>query len=499
MRAVIHYAVIVIVLFSEAITEDVLNNRRFPDDFLFGVATASYQVEGAWNEDGKGESIWDRVCHTVPSPITNNDTGDIACDSYHKYKEDVALLADLGVDFYRFSIAWTRILPTGFNNNINQAGLNYYKNLTKELRANGIEPVVTMYHWDLPQSLQDLGGWQNELIVDSYVDYARILFSELGDSVKYWLTFNEAKQVCDGGYGVAQKAPLIESPGIGEYLCAHNLLKAHAGAWRLYDEEFRKDQEGKVGIAIDTSWYEPFSYNSTADIEAAETKQQFSYGWYANPIVHGDYPWVMQAKIAVRSEQEGFGKSRLPEFTQEEIKYIKGTYDFLGLNTYSTSLINATDDPDPSRGWSQDAEVIEWQPDEWEGSSSSWLKVVPWGMRKILRWLKETYNNPRILITENGYSDNGTLADDKRISYYQRYMSSLRDAMELDGVDVMGYCAWSMMDNFEWLAGYSEKFGLYHVDFNSPNRERTPKKSAIWYKRVVETKCVVDDCVDAKL
>nr|AJE75667.1 putative glycosyl hydrolase [Chrysomela lapponica] len=495
MRSVIHFVFFFIIVFNEAQVNGTLNNKRFPDDFKFGVATASYQVEGAWNEDGKGENVWDQVTHRVPSPIVNNDTGDVACDSYHKYKEDVAMLKDLGVDFYRFSISWSRILPTGFANEINEAGLQYYKNLVKELRANGIEPLVTIFHWDQPQPLEDLGGWTNDIIIDQFVDYARILFRELGNEVKYWLTFNEPKQTCNQGYGTAQKAPLITSPGMGEYLCTHNLLRAHAKAWRLYDEEFRQEQQGTIGITIDTPWFEPFS-NSTADIEAAETKLQFTFGWYTNPIVYGDYPSVMQTNIARRSAQQGFKESRLPQFTEEEKAYIKGTYDFLGVNVYTTFLVSSTDEPDPSMGLDEDSEVLDWQPDDWESTASSWLKVVPWGMRKLVTWIKNTYDNPKIMITENGYSDNGTLEDDGRISYYERYLSSLRDAMELDGVDVIAYTAWSLMDNFEWMQGYSEKFGLYHVDFNSPNRERTAKKSALWYKNLLETRCLVEECVD---
>ncbi|KAG5870109.1 hypothetical protein JTB14_021426 [Gonioctena quinquepunctata] len=370
--------VITIVAFLCSITDiwcyDI-NNNKFPDDFMFGVATAAYQIEGAWNEDGKSENIWDRVVHRVPSPIDNNDTGDIACDAYHKYKEDVALLKDLGVDVYRFSLSWSRILPNGFDNKINEEGVTYYKNFIKELLANNIKPLVTMYHWDLPQILQDAGGWESEFIVDTFVDYARVCFQEFGDDVGYWITFNEPQQVCSAGYGYAQKAPLISSPGIGEYSCSYNLLRAHSKVWHLYNEEFRRNQKGFIGITLNSNWFEPNS-NSTEDLEASETSLQFSYGWFAHPVVHGDWPKIMKNKIAARSEKQGYRKSRLPNFTKEEVEYMKGTVDFLGLNTYSSSMAKAIAEPDMTGiGSWVDPEVDTWQPTEWEGSASAWLKV----------------------------------------------------------------------------------------------------------------------------
>uniref|UniRef100_A0A0K8TVF8 Putative glycosyl hydrolase n=1 Tax=Phaedon cochleariae TaxID=80249 RepID=A0A0K8TVF8_PHACE len=473
-----------------------LNNRRFPQDFMFGVATASYQVEGAWNEDGKGVNIWDVATHQVPSPVVNNATGDVACDSYHQYKRDVAILKEIGADFYRFSLSWSRILPSGFDDKVNKAGVKYYKNLIKELRANNITPLVTLFHWDLPQSLQDLGGFQNDIIIDRFVDFARVCFREFGEDVQYWMTFNEPISICHVGYALATLAPQINSPGMGEYLCAHNLMRAHAKAYRMYDEEFRSAQNGLVGIDVNGAWYEP-STNSSEDIEASETLMQFTYGCYAHPIVHGDYPEVMKKNVARRSALQGYTRSRLPEFTPEEIKYMTGTYDYIGVNIYTTELVTPAKGGSISEmGIGPDAQVTSWQPEEWEKSSSSWLKVVPWGARKLLQWLGSNYKGARFIITENGYSDDGRLEDDARLSYYERYLSKIRDAIEFDGVDVFGYTAWSLMDNFEWMRGYSEKFGLYQVDFNSPNRTRTPKKSAKWYANVTRTKCLVETCVE---
>jgi beta-glucosidase/6-phospho-beta-glucosidase/beta-galactosidase len=222
-------------------------NRTFPVNFKFGAASASYQVEGGWNEDGKSENIWDHICHEKPTYVANQDNGDIACDSYHKYKEDVAMLKDLGVDFYRFSISWSRVIPGGVAGSpVNQLGLDYYRNLVQELVDNGIEPMVTMFHWDLPEALQELGGWPNPELEDHFVYYARTLYKELGDLVKHWMTFNEPKQTCLGGYGDGDKAPGYTSSGVADYQCTHILLKTHAKAYHIYDEEFRAEQQGNA-------------------------------------------------------------------------------------------------------------------------------------------------------------------------------------------------------------------------------------------------------------
>ncbi|CAH0552234.1 unnamed protein product [Brassicogethes aeneus] len=443
-------------LFGYTLTAAV-SNKSFPASFKFGTATASYQIEGAWNEDGKGENIWDRLTHTNPTAVKNSDNGDIACDSYHKYRDDVRLLKDLGVKAYRFSISWSRILPTGFTNKVNKAGIQYYKNLIKELLDNGIEPMATLYHWDLPQPLQDIGGWPNDILADHFANYARICFEAFGDSVKTWFTFNEAKQTCQQGYGTATMAPLIKSPGVADYLCTYTVLKAHAKAWHIYDDEFRGKQGGRISIVIDSDWFEPAT-DKKSDLEAAETRRQFS---------------VVIDRVDYRSKREGYAKSRLPKFTEEEVEYIKGTHDFLGFNTYTTSLVSKIKEP----------------------SFNETGYIVPWGTRKFLSWLKNTYNNPEIIITENGVSDDGRLDDDVRIHYYTEYLSAILEAIHTDKVNVSGYLAWSLLDNFEWLAGYTEKFGLYHVDFSSPNRTRTAKKSVGFFKKIVASHCLVEKCV----
>ncbi|XP_023022880.2 myrosinase 1 [Leptinotarsa decemlineata] len=490
-------SLVLVLLFSVASFAAELNNKYFPDDFMFGAATSAYQIEGAWNEDGKGENIWDHITHRNKTFTHGGDNGDITSDSYHKYKEDVAILKAMNVTHYRFSIGWSRILPNGFTNQINDLGVAYYNNLINELKSNNIEPLVTLYHWDTPQAIQDIGGFPNGIIVDLFADYAELCFKLFGDRVKYWMTFNEPKQPCNHGYGSGDYAPGIQSPGIGEYMCSHNVIKAHAKAWHIYNDKFRAEQKGQVGIVIDSNWWEPAS-DSAEDKEASETKLHFTFGLYANPIFNGDYPKVMKDKIKERSLAQGFKESRLPPFTEKEIAEIKGTADFLGVNTYSSSLVSHDKEVDKmAMGYVKDSEVKDWFDDSWEKGASDWLTVTPWGSRKLLKWIKDTYNSPRIIITENGYSDfDGTLDDDKRIHYISTYLSSIKDAMDEDGVDIFGYTVWSLLDNLEWTFGFTNKFGLYNVDFNSPNRTRTPKKSATFYKNLIKTKCLVDKCVE---
>ncbi|KAJ3659573.1 hypothetical protein Zmor_011256 [Zophobas morio] len=471
-------------------------NQTFPNYFKFGVATASYQVEGAWNEDGKGENIWDHLCHTNPDFVDDRSNGDIACDSYHKYKDDVAMLKDLGVDFYRFSLSWSRLIPLGLAGSpVNQAGIDYYKNLIQELVNNNIEPLVTIFHWDLPETLQEYGGFPNPEIEEHFAYYARVVFKNFGDSVKYWLTFNEPLQTCHEGYGIGFTAPGYKSSGLAEYKCTHTLIKAHARAYHVYDEEFRTQQQGYVGIAPDTYWYEPAS-GSVSDQEAAERALQFTYGWFANPIFNGNYPSVMIERIDERSKLQGFASSRLPKFTDEEVEYIKGTHDFLAINAYSTLYVQAKEEEVDTAviSYDSDLNVDTFFDDSWEESASSWLRVVPWGMRKLLNWLSKTYNHPEIFITENGVSDTGGLNDDRRINYYREYLSNVLEAILDDGVNVTRYTAWSLMDNFEWARGYTEKYGLYSVNFDDPGRPRTSKASASYYSSVISSKCLVDNC-----
>ncbi|XP_049837068.1 myrosinase 1-like isoform X1 [Schistocerca gregaria] len=448
---------------------------RFPDDFLFGAATAAYQIEGAWNEDGKGENIQDYLFHNHPE-YTTGDTGDVACDSYHKYKEDVQMLKALNANVYRFSISWARVLPTGDVDVINQPGIDYYNNLINELLANGIQPMVTMYHWDLPQALQYLGGWPNELLADYFVQYARILFENFGDRVKWWVTFNEPATFVHGNTDV-RMAPSQPAKGIGDYLAAHTIIKAHARVWHLYDEQFRASQNGSVGITLNMNGLEPMT-NSTEDIEASERARQFQLGLYAHPIYtqSGDYPAVVRQQVDGNSEAEGRPRSRLPTFTQEEVEYIRGSADFFSINHYSTTFVTpgiTGDSPSKKR----DMAVI---------TTSG--EHLPWGFRSQLNWIANEYPGYPIIITENGLYNSGGRNDTDRIEYFNGYLGAVLEAINIDGVPIIGYTAYGLMDNLEFNSGFTLKSGLYEVDFSSPNRTRTPKASAFFMADVFSSK-----------
>ncbi|XP_047122107.1 myrosinase 1-like [Schistocerca piceifrons] len=453
--------------------------NRFPDNFMFGAATAAYQIEGAWNEDGKGESIQDYFFHNYPE-YTTGDTGDVACDSYHRYQEDVQMLKALNADVYRFSISWPRVLPTGDVDVINQPGIDYYNNLINELLANGIQPVVTMYHFDLPQALQYIGGWPNEMLADYFVQYARILFQNFGDRVKWWITFNEPA-VFVNGYAAEGIAPSQPASGIGDYLATHTVIEAHARVWHLYDEEFRASQNGSVGITLNMDGLEPAS-NTEGENDASERARQFQMGIFAHPIYteEGDYPLVVQQLVDDNSAREGRNHSRLPKFTQEEIEYIRGSADFLGMNHYSTNFVTPG--------------LIGESPSK---SRDSGVYTMPgghyaWGLRNQLNWVATEYPGYPIFITENGLSNSGGLNDTDRIDYFTEYLGAVLEAINTDGVPVIGYTAWSLMDNFEWNSGYMVKFGLYEVDFNSTNRTRTPKDSASFMAEVFSSKQLPD-------
>uniref|UniRef100_A0A4W4FLV0 Lactase n=1 Tax=Electrophorus electricus TaxID=8005 RepID=A0A4W4FLV0_ELEEL len=462
---------------------------NFCEGFAWSVATASYQIEGGWRADGKGLSIWDKFAHT-PLKVGNDDNGDVACDSYHKINEDVDMLRRLKVNHYRFSISWPRILPDGTTRKINEAGLNYYHHLIDALLAVNIKPQVTLYHWDLPQALQDVGGWENDTIVKRFRDYADVVFSNLGEKVKFWITINEPYNVANIGHGYGTAAPgtvIIKDfrPGTAPYIVAHNLIKAHAEAWHLYNDRYRAKQGGIVGITINSDWALPRNPYKQEDIDAARRVVEFQIGWFAHPVFNGDYNKVMKNRIRERSFAAGLPKSRLPEFTPEEVKRIKGTYDYFGFNHYTTVLAFNMDyknlqhyDADRGVGTIHDR--------SWLDSGSAWLKVTPPWFRTILNFIKEEYGNPIIYITENGISERGNmnLNDIHRIHYYENYINQALKAYLLDGVDIRGYTAWTLMDNLEWATGFAEKFGLFYINRSDPSLPRIPKQSATHYATI---------------
>uniref|UniRef100_A0A4W3IAM4 Lactase n=1 Tax=Callorhinchus milii TaxID=7868 RepID=A0A4W3IAM4_CALMI len=468
--------------------EDEFLYGEFPKNFVWSAATAAYQIEGAWRDDGKGLSIWDKYAHT-PLKIGNDDTGDIACDSYHKIDEDVAILKQLKVNHYRFSLSWPRIFPDGTTRFVNEAGLNYYVKLIDALLEANIKPQVTLYHWDLPQALQDVGGWENITTIDRFVEYANFCFQKLGNKVKFWITLNEPYNTALLGYGYGTAAPGVGSRlGTAPYIVAHNLIKAHAEVWHLYNETYRAQQGGLISITINSDWTEPRNPYKQEDVDAARRHLMFYGGWFAYPIFkNGDYNEIMKARVKEKSLAQGLSKSRLPEFTESEKQRIKGTYDYMGFNHYTTVLAfnvnfgNAIPLYDGDRGTGTTTDR------SWLGSGSFWLKVTPWGFRKILNWIKEEFNNPPIYITENGISEHGDkgLDDTWRINYHRSYINEVLKAINVDGIDIRGYTAWSLMDNFEWAMGYADRFGLFYVNHTDPSLPRIPKASVKYYSSII--------------
>jgi len=453
--------------------------KKFPNDFIWGTATSSYQIEGAAAKDGKGPSIWDAFS-SIPSKILNGDTGDIACDHYHKFKEDIQLMKNMGVKAYRFSISWPRVMPIG-KGKVNEEGIQFYSNLIDELLKAGIEPWVTLYHWDLPLALQlEDDGWLGNSISDHFAAYANLCFDRFGDRVKNWITLNEPWVVAILGYGQGVFAPGRVS-NTEPYLAAHNLILAHAKAVHIYRDNYAH-QNGQIGITNNCDWREPLT-DSQLDKDAAERAIQFFIAWFADPIYKGDYPEVMKERLG----------DRLPTFTPEEKQMILGTSDFFGLNHYTT-MFAAHDDGTIKKeqnvygngGISEDQMVDLSLDKSWKLTTMNWA-VVPWGCQKMLEWIDKRYDRPDIYITENGcaYPDkivDGAVNDQDRLDFYQGYLKACRTAIE-NGVQLKGYFAWSFMDNFEWASGYEKRFGLHFVDFET--LERTPKASALWFQKAI--------------
>ncbi|CAH2057009.1 unnamed protein product, partial [Iphiclides podalirius] len=468
--------------------------RKFPHGFKFGASTSAYQVEGGWNASDKGESIWDRTVHTDPVYLRRNISGDVAADSYHKWRQDIAIASDLGLHFYRFSLSWTRLLPTGFTNVRSEDGKKYYNNLIDGLLEKGIEPVVTLYHWDLPQTIQDLGGWTNPLISDWFAEYARYAFEAFGDRVKTWTTINEPLVVCDFIYNSGVFAPGVKETIYGPYLCNKHVLIAHAKAYRVYDGYFREKQQGKISISNNLLWLEPLNPEDEA---LAELGREHCTGRYSHPIFSkkGGWPPLVEKAMAEYSLKQGFNTSRLPAFTKEEIKLIRGTYDFYALNHYTTRFIRPVKPGEDPGFWfvsgsPEIGAVLEADP-AWSFGASQLLPVYPEGLRRQIAWLMKKYGNVGFLITENGYSTAGSeLNDVKRIKFIKDYLEQLLLSIWVDGAKVLGYTYWSMIDNLEWADGYDFKFGLYEVDYDSPERTRTPRASAHYYSNVIRTNTI---------
>lgn len=428
---------------------------KFPDDFVWGVATASYQIEGAAFEDGRGESIWDRFSKT-PGKVLNGDTGDVACNHYHLYKEDVALIKNLGVDSYRFSIAWPRILPDG-RGRVNQKGIDFYKRLIDELLQSGVSPAVTLYHWDLPQVLEDMGGWLSRDTAKYFADYAMVVFDELGDVVTSWITLNEPWCSAFLGYGNGEHAP-GKKDFAAHLRAAHNLLLGHGLALQGYRQ---LNLAAEIGITLNLSPQYPAS-SSPEDLAAARKADGFQNRWYLDPIFKGSYPSDMEELLTLVD----------PAIRPGDLGLISQPNDFLGINFYSRGLIAADKDGRP-QGRKPERSV----------TAMGW-EVYPEALYDLLVRVHRDYGPTRLYITENGaaYEDhleNGQIKDKERQSYLEAHIAQCARAIE-SGVPLKGYFVWSLLDNFEWAFGYDRRFGIIYVDFET--QERILKDSALWYR-----------------
>lgn len=453
--------------------------KQFPEQFVWGAATASYQIEGAAREGGRGASIWDVFSHT-PGKIQNGDTGDVACDHYHRVEEDVQLMKQLGLTAYRFSIAWPRVQPDG-KGDPNPEGIAFYNRLIDCLLENGIEPWVTLYHWDLPLALQtEHDGWLNREIVPRFGNYARICFEQFGDRVKNWITLNEPWCSAVLGHGIGMHAPgriNNEEP----YVAAHHLILSHATAVQIYRSGFSA-QGGQIGLVNNCDYRFPLT-DSDADEAAAERSLEFFLAWFSDPVWKGDYPEVMRDLLG----------HRLPEFTAEERELLKGSSDFFGLNHYTTMFASEPDDDEEldayiagNGGMVADQRVHLSVDPAWKQTQMEW-SIVPEGCRELLKWIDARYDHPAIYITENGCALDepdieSAVNDTVRRDFFDGYLRECRNAIA-QGVDLRGYFAWSLMDNFEWSWGCERRFGLVRVDYET--LERTPKLSAEWYRETI--------------
>jgi beta-glucosidase len=434
----------------------------FPTNFLWGAATASYQIEGAASEDGRSESIWDRFAAT-PGKVRNGESGAVACDFYHRYKDDIALMRGLGLQAFRFSIAWPRILPEG-TGAVNEAGLDFYDRVVDELLENDIEPFVTLYHWDLPQVLEERGGWPDRMIIDAFSDYVDVVTRRLGDRVHNWITHNEPWVAAWLGYGWGGHAPGRTGEATALAVC-HNLMLSHGHAVPIIRGN---SPDAQVGITLNLTPAYPAS-GSENDVLAVRQGDGFGNRWFLDPIFRGEYPVDVL---------ERFGE-RMPAIEPRDLGIISTPIDFLGINNYSRIVLK-TDDvtgtPTPTRVDGSQYTDMDWE-------------VYPDGLHDLLIRVARDYAPKRIYVTENGaaFSDvrthEGAVNDPERIDFLQAYLGACSRAID-EGVPLHGYFVWSLLDNFEWAHGYSKRFGIVYVEYNT--LERVPKGSAFWYSDLIK-------------
>ncbi|XP_019070593.1 beta-glucosidase 12-like isoform X2 [Solanum lycopersicum] len=434
------------------------NRTSFPSDFIFGAASAAYQIEGRARQGGRGASIWDTFTHKHPEKIADHSTGDVAVDFYHRYKSDIGLLKEVGMQAFRFSISWSRILPYGkVSKGVNPEGIKFYNNVINELISKGLTPFVTLFHWDTPQGIEDeYGGFMSSKIAGTF-----------------------APGRCSSYVGNCTKGDSATEP----YIVAHNLLLAHATAVKLYRQKYQKTQKGKIGITLVTHWFVP-KIKTPLGLGAPQKALDFFLGWFLDPITYGDYPASMRANVG----------GRLPKFTPEQKKLVKGSIDFLGMNYYTTQYASPMlSVPRVNLSYTTDGHIdMTTQKDGkpiGTPTALSWLYIYPRGIYDLMLYLKQKYKNPPIYITENGMADanNSTLPlkqalkDDMRIRYYEGHLWFLSKAIKA-GANVKGHFAWSFLDDYEWDAGFTVRFGITFVDYKN-GLKRYFKKSAYWYNK----------------
>ncbi|KAL3519171.1 hypothetical protein ACH5RR_021760 [Cinchona calisaya] len=507
-----------------------LKRKDFPNGFVFGASASAFQYEGAVDKDGRGPSIWDTFLKENYPDIVK-DGGLEAIGHYYQYKDDVRVMKEMGIDSYRFSISWSRVLPNGrrtdraevgkIENGVNEEGIKFYNDLINELIANDIEPMVTLFHWDVPQALEnEYLGFLDRRIVQDFIGFADLCFSRFGDRVKHWITFNEPWSFSVGGYSMGTFAPgrgasapnariemnfdfppsratskqaisftltpMSGDPSTEPYIVSHNQLLAHAKAVELYRLQYQRKQMGKIGITLVSFWAVPY-HDTKEDKDAAQRAIDFMFGWFMDPITNGDYPSSMRSLVGWR----------LPTFTVMESQLLKGSFDFLGFNYYTSNYV-LNDPPNPASKphYKTDSQAkctpLRDGVPIGERAASDWLYVYPKGLMEHLDYIRKHYKNPLVIITENGCDEFNVkdlsywvaFFDDKRMSYHYKHLQFVKKAID-KGANIQGYYIWSLMDNLEWSSGFQTRFGMNFIDFKN-DLKRYPKLSSAWYKFLLQ-------------
>lgn len=490
-------------------------SKCFPDGFLFGTATAAYQVEGGWQDADRGPSICDDYCRER-APVY--ECANVADDFFHRYKQDVGLMADMGLNAFRFSISWSRVMqwdPVLRRMVPNPPGIAFYRSLLDELVANGMAPVVTLYHWDLPSELHtELSppGWLNPSIVGHFLDFANLMFDEFGAKVPYWATFNEPWSFTTQGYGSGRRAPGMNNSDTNVYLSAHHVLLSHGETVARF-RQLRSQPaslihpNARISIVLNLDTAYPLDPTSSGDVAAAERKMQFGLGWYLSPIVSGEYPAVMRDRAG----------DRLPSFTPAQAQLLRGSYDLFMLNHYSSKVVTNCDSLhsriDCSHlplGWERDLGIDDSRIPEDSRPASlgshgkpncAWFSGYPEGYMTTIKWMHRHDPSAEILLTENGWCGNATVENTDQLWYYQAYLDQVHRAIFHENIPIIGYTAWSFVDNYEW-GSYEPRFGLFYVEFTSetgrvdeqtPSLDklrRIPRPAAHWFSHLAQSKCL---------